>query len=206
MTRDGERIARSQEDPIVGGLPEAPGIRAAIGLTPALGAHLLGLADALLVDDFPGATISRGEREMLAEAVSAANDCFFCMDSHAAHAAAVFEKDGATEMLPLVEEIKIGSIEKLSPKMRALLGVARTVRRSARELTSDDVARAKSAGASDGDVQLAVLIAAGFSMYNRMVDGLRARTPADIDVYRPRAAQIAEHGYSARPASVPARG
>ena len=206
MARIDERIARSREEPIVDGLPEAPGIRAAIGLTPALGAHLLGLADALLVDDFPGATISRGEREMLAEAVSAANDCFFCMDSHGAHAAAALEKDGATDMLPLVEEIKIGSIEKFSPKMRALIQIARTVGRAARELTADDVARAKAAGASDGDVQLAVLIAAGFSMYNRMVDGLRARTPADLDVYRTRAVQIAEHGYSARPATVATRG
>ena len=73
MTREDERFARSQEAPIVGALPDVPGIRAAIGLTPALGSHLLGLADALLVDDFPGATIDRAEREFLAEAVSAAN-------------------------------------------------------------------------------------------------------------------------------------
>ena len=52
----------------------------------------------------------------------------------------------------------------------------------------------------DGDVQLAILIASAFSMYNRLVDGYRARTPADIDVYRDRAAQIADHGYSAPPA------
>jgi hypothetical protein len=50
-----------------------------------------------------------------------------------------------------------------------------------------------------------VLIAAAFSMYNRMVDGFRARTPSDIEVYRPRAAQIAEHGYSARPAVAAAK-
>jgi uncharacterized peroxidase-related enzyme len=184
-------------------LPDAPGIRAAIGLTPSLGIHLLGLADALLVDAFPGATIDRAEREMLAEAVSAANDCFFCMDSHAAHAAAVLEKVGATERLPLVEEIKIGSFEKFSPKMRALIQIARTVRRAPRELTSSDVATATASGASDADIQLAVLIAAAFSMYNRLVDGFRARTPANPEMYRPRAVQIAEHGYSARPAPAP---
>ena len=32
--------------------------------------------------DYPGATLVRAEREMLATAVSAANDCFFCMDCH----------------------------------------------------------------------------------------------------------------------------
>ena len=206
MARDDERIARSQEEPIVGGLPDVPGIRAAIGLTPVLGSHLLGLADALLVDDYPGATINRAEREMLAEAVSAGNDCFFCMDSHGAHAAAVLEKQGATDLLPLLDDIKTGSFERFSPKMRALIRIARTVGRAPRELTANDTAAAIATGATDADVQLAVLIAAGFSMYNRMVDGFRARTSADVEVYRPRAAQIAEYGYSARPASVPGRG
>jgi hypothetical protein len=42
-----------------------------------------------------------------------------------------------------------------------------------------------------------VLIASAFSMYNRLVDGFRARTPADVNVYRERAVEIAEHGYSA---------
>ena len=79
MARDEERLSRSQEEPIVGGLPDVPGILAAIRLTPGLGVHLRGLADELLVNDFPGATIQRGEREMLATAVSAANDCFYCM-------------------------------------------------------------------------------------------------------------------------------
>ena len=143
---------------------------------------------------------------MLAEAVSAANDCFFCMDSHGAHAAAALGKAGATELLPLVDEIKVGSFDRFSPKMRALIQIARTVGRAARDLTADDVAVATASGASDGDVQLAVLIAAAFSMYNRMVDGLRARTPAALETYRPRAVQIAEHGYSARPPSVPSRG
>ncbi|HEY8198695.1 MAG TPA: hypothetical protein VIF44_02910, partial [Candidatus Limnocylindrales bacterium] len=73
MARDDERLARSQQDPIVGGLPDVPGILAAIMLTPGLGVHLRGLADEALVKDFPGATISRVEREMLATAVSAAN-------------------------------------------------------------------------------------------------------------------------------------
>ncbi|HKO32110.1 MAG TPA: carboxymuconolactone decarboxylase family protein, partial [Candidatus Limnocylindria bacterium] len=82
MSRDDERLARSQEEPIVSGLPDVPGIGVAMRLTPGLGVHLRGLADEVLVKDFPGATIRRHEREMLATAVSAANDCFFCMDSH----------------------------------------------------------------------------------------------------------------------------
>jgi uncharacterized peroxidase-related enzyme len=199
MARDDERLARAQEDPIVGGLPEAPGILAAMQLTPGLAFHLRGLADQLLVNEFPGATIGRAEREMLATAVSAGNDCFFCMDSHAAFAAAAAEHRGTPDLAPLLDDLKRGSSERLDPKMAALMRIAGTVRREPRELTPLDVQAALSVGATDGDVQLAVLIAAGFSMYNRMVEGFRARTAPTPDAYRERASQIALYGYSAPP-------
>jgi uncharacterized peroxidase-related enzyme len=199
MARDDERLERAREEPIVGGLPDVPGIGAAIRLTPELGVHLRGLADELLVNDFPGASIDRVEREMLATAVSAANDCFFCMDSHAAHATAVMEQTGTTDRVPLIDVVKVGSSDGFDPKMRSLLRIARIVRGDARELTAADVEAAHAAGATDADVQLAVLIAAAFSMYNRMVDGFRARTAPTPDAYRERAAQIAELGYSAQP-------
>jgi uncharacterized peroxidase-related enzyme len=197
MARDDERMARSQEDPIVGSLPDAPGILAAIRLTPELGVHLRGLADELLVNDFPGATITRAEREMLATATSAANDCFYCMDSHGAFATAVLERTGDTDRVALIDTIKLGSSDGLDPKMQALLRITRQVQRAPRELTAAEVEAARAAGASDADVQLAVLIAAAFSMYNRMVEGFRAPTPPTAEAYRDRAAQIAEFGYSA---------
>ena len=100
MARDDERVARSNEDILVGSLPDAPGILAAIRLTPGLGVHLRGLADELLVNDFPGATISRPQREMLATAVSAGNDCFYCMDSHGAFASALLEHTGQSTCCP----------------------------------------------------------------------------------------------------------
>jgi uncharacterized peroxidase-related enzyme len=196
MARDEERQVRSQEEPIVGGLPDAPGILTAIRLTPGLGVHLRGLADELLVNDFPGATLVRAEREMLATAVSAANDCFYCMDSHGAFANALLERSGATELAPLVDVVKVGSSEGFDDKMRALLQIARTVQREPRDLTAADVAAAHAAGAADADVQLAVLIAAAFSMYNRMVEGFRARTPPSAEAYRDRAGEIATNGYS----------
>jgi len=198
MAREEERLTRSAEEPIVDGLPDVPGIGAAIRLTPGLGVHLRGLADELLVHDFPGATINRAEREMLATAVSAANDCFFCMDSHGAFATALLEASGSRQLAPLVDEIKTGSSEGFDDKMRALLHIARTVRREPRDLTTTDVAAARAAGAADADVQLAVLIAAAFSMYNRMVEGFRAKTAPSAEAYRERAAEIAEHGYSAQ--------
>lgn len=197
MARDEERLARSEEDPIVGGLPQVPGIGTAIRLTPALGVHLNGLANELLVSDFPGTTLQRFEREMLATAVSAANDCFYCMDSHGAFATALLERDGATHHAPLIDVIKIGSSEGLDDKMTALLHIARTVRRAPRELTLEEVDAAHEAGATEADVQLAVLIAAVFSMYNRMVEGFRARTLPSADAYRTRAGETAANGYGA---------
>jgi uncharacterized peroxidase-related enzyme len=204
MARDDERSARSEQPILVGSLPDAPGILTAIRLTPGLGVHLRGLADELLVHDFPGTTLQRAEREMLATAVSAANDCFYCMDSHGAFATALLENDGAVDLIPVIDTIKLGSSDGLDPKMAALLHIARTVRRDGLALTDDDVATAHEAGATDADVQLAVLIAAAFSMYNRMVDGFRAATPPTTAVYGDRAREIASHGYSdPRVTSVP---
>ena len=197
MVRDTERLDRAREEPLVGGLPEVPGIGVAMRLTPGLGIHLRGLADEVLVHDNPGATIDRVEREMLATAVSAGNDCFFCMDSHAEHATALLELTDALDRAPLLEELKAGGAASFDPKMRALLDIARTVGRSPRELTAAQVDAATAAGATDGDVQLAVLIASAFSMYNRLVDGFRARTPPTTEPYQGRAREIAEHGYSA---------
>ena len=202
MTRDDERMQRAQQGVLVGGLADVPGIMAAMRLTPSMGTHLRGLADELLVNDYPGATISRFDRETLATAVSAANDCFFCMDSHAEHGAALLHGEEFGAGLALLDEVKRGDFAGFDPKMQALLHISRTVGGNALELTAADVEAAKAAGASDADVQLAVAIAAGFSMYNRLVDGLRAQTPPVTEVYRETAARIAANGYSGPPGGV----
>lgn len=199
MAREDERAARAREQPIVGSLPaEAPGILAAMKLSPALATHLRGLADALLVAAYPGATLTRGERELIATAVSGANNCFYCMDTHGAFAAEVLARGGmdAAPIADLVDGAKCATDAGQSVKMRALLAIARAVQRDARSLERATVTQAIDAGASDADTQLAVLIASAFCMYNRMVDGLRSPTPADPDAYKSRAVQIADHGYS----------
>jgi uncharacterized peroxidase-related enzyme len=205
MTRDDERFQRASQPPIVGGLPDIPGIGAAMGLSPELGLHLRGLADALLVNDFPGATLRRAEREMIAAATSAGNDCFFCMDSHAAFATELLDRDGDEARKPLVDDLLTGQLDGFDPKMRALLHIASVVRRDPLELTADDVAPAAKAGATDGDVQLAVCIASAFSMYNRLVDGLRTMTPPTRDAYAESAQRIASQGYSRPPEATGAR-
>ena len=140
---------------------------------------------------------------MLATAVSAANDCFYCMDSHGAFATRPARTSTVRpDRVPLIDVIKVGSSEGFDDKMRALLHVARTVRREPRDLTAADVAAAHAAGATDADVQLAVLIAAAFSMYNRMVEGFRARTLPSADAYRvalPRSRRMATATSGSRP-------
>ena len=118
------------------------------------------------------------------------------MDSHGAFACELLRRDGVSDGANRVDAIKAGGTSDADARLEALLHVVRTVAADARALQADDIARAHVAGASDGDVQLAVLIAAGFSMYNRMVDGLRAATPADPAVYGARAGQIADAGYA----------
>ncbi len=204
MSLDEKRQRRASEEPIVGGLPDAPGIIAAMSLSPGLAAHLRGLANELLVKEYPGASLTRAERELIATAVSAANECFYCMDCHGAFALALLRDASPSSAHALVEDLKTGEASGLSSKMRALVDIARTVQRRSRDLTREDVALALRAGATDADTQLAVLIASAFCMYNRMVDGFRARTPQDVGAYRARAAEIAEHGYvDPRVASIP---
>jgi uncharacterized peroxidase-related enzyme len=196
MERDEERRARSLETPVVHGLPDVPGIVAAMRLSPGLALHLRGLADELLVKEFPGTTLTRPERELLATAVSAGNDCFYCMDSHAAFASELLRRANVPGVEALVDSVRGGRSEGVGAKLAALLELARQVQRNARVVTRENVERALEAGASDADTQLAVLIASAFCMYNRMVDGLRAKTPASSEAYRARAIEIADHGYS----------
>ena len=173
-------------------------------LAPGLALHLRGLADELLVKDFAGSTMTRAERELIATAVSAENDCFYCMDSHGAFASELLERANISGIEALVDTVKSKGSDGLTDKMQALVHIARVVQRSSRDVTRDDVERAIEAGATDADTQLAVLIAAGFCMYNRMVDGLRAKTPPSAEAYRARATEIAEHGYSdSRITSIP---
>jgi len=198
--RELDRKRRSAEEPLVGNLPDYPGIWAAMMISPDLKEALEVLTDVVLVRPFAGATLSRGERELLASAVSAGNACFYCMDGHGAFASALLQKDGMaeTEADRLVEDLKSCRTDLLSAKMRALVHIAQTVRDRAWALQMSDIEEARQAGATEEDVQLAILISSAFCMFNRMVEGFRAKTPADVNVYRQRAGPIVENGYSGR--------
>jgi uncharacterized peroxidase-related enzyme len=138
-------------------------------------------------------TLSRGERELIATHVSWRNDCYFCQTIHGAVAAAQLNHDEA-----LVQTVKTDWIHaEISPKLKALLNIAGKVQQDGKLVTEDDVAAARREGATDLEIHDTVLIAAMFCMCNRYVDGLGTWAPRDPDIYRARAGEIVEHGYSA---------
>jgi uncharacterized peroxidase-related enzyme len=176
-----------------------PGIRGLLAFRPETGRPLSELAEALLVGDSP---LSRGERETIAAYVSRRNECAFCMDSHAAAARHLLGDEHGTVDAVLADP----DTAPVSPKMKALLGIAAKVQRGGRNVTDYDVAAARAAGATDRDIHDTVLIAAAFSMFNRYVDGLATLRPTDPTVYAEMGRRMAESGYAQRapaPASAP---
>jgi uncharacterized peroxidase-related enzyme len=136
-------------------------------------------------------SLSQAERELIATHVSAKNHCGFCMNSHAAAARHLWgERAGVVDAV-----IADPATDELPEKMRALLAIAGKVQGDARQVDSNDIARAREAGADDRAIHDTVLIAAAFSMFNRYVDGLATEEPADAAAYVPMGAMLAEQGY-----------
>ncbi|MCB0971208.1 MAG: peroxidase-related enzyme [Acidimicrobiales bacterium] len=172
-------------------LPEGlPGILGPMHFRPETAKPLNDLAEVLLRGP---STLSRGERELIAAAVSRGNDCHFCHSSHATFAA--LQIDGGWETVDAVIVDRDGA--PITPKLRALLAIADKVRVSGREVGAADIAAARDAGATDVEIHDAVLIAAAFCMFNRYVDGLGTWAPPERSDYEDNGRMIVEHGYAA---------
>ena len=168
---------------------EFPGILGPMTFRPEPAAPLNELVNILLRGE---STLSRGEREMIAAHVSWRNDCFFCQAIHGAVAAAQLGHDEA-----LVKKVKTDWAEaEISEKLKALLNIAGKVQLGGKHVTAEDIARARTLGATDLEIHDTVLIAAVFCLCNRYVDGLGTWAPEDPALYRAGAAQIVEHGYT----------
>lgn len=168
---------------------EFPGIVGLMTFRPDTAAPINALANVLLRGE---STLSRGERELIATHVSWRNDCFFCQTIHGAVAAAQL---GHNEQL--VHKVKTDwEGAEISPKLKALLNIAGKVQLGGKHVTAEDVSLAREQGATDLEIHDTVLIAALFCMCNRYVDGLGTWAPEDPAIYRARAADIVEHGYS----------
>ncbi len=98
---------------------------------------------------------------------------------------------------PVVDEVlKQMEGSKLSTKMKALLNIAARVQIGGKEVKPDDIEKAKSLGADDGEIHDTVLIAGAFSMFNRYVDGLASFTPTDPLLYEEMGRRMVEEGYT----------
>jgi uncharacterized peroxidase-related enzyme len=146
------------------------------------------LAELLLRGPNP---LSSGEREMIATFVSSQNDCLFCQDSH--RAAAAHNLDGDYALVDAVKDDYQSAA--ISPKLKTLLNIAGKVAESGRNVSTDDIERAREAGATDKEIHDAVLIAAAFSMFNRYVDGLATWTPTEPEMYDVMGKRMAHQGY-----------
>jgi uncharacterized peroxidase-related enzyme len=168
---------------------EFPGILGLMTFRPETAAPMNELVNILLRGK---STLSPGERELIATHVSWRNDCFFCQTIHGAMAAAQLGNDEA-----LVQRVKTDwQNAEISAKMKALLNIAGRVQQGGKHVTAEDIAAARKHGATDLEIHDTVLIAAVFSMCNRYVDGLGTWAPEDPAIYRARAAEIVEHGYT----------
>ena len=169
-------------------LPEGiPGIGGGFAFRPETARPMRELAHILLHE--PG-SLTPGERELIATYVSSQNDCYFCQASHGAVAASHLGGDGVVAQVRMDFESA-----PVTPKLKALLAIAGKVQRGGKNVTAEDIALARSHGATDIEIHDTVLIAAAFCMYNRYVDGLGTWQPQDQTMYAEMGKHLAEHGY-----------
>ena len=170
-------------------LPEGlPGVLGPMAFSPDTAKPLNALAEVLL--RAPN-SLSEADREMIATYVSSQNDCYFCQH---AHGAVMAYRLGGNEKL--VNDVKLNfESAGISDKMKALLNIAGKVQKGGKQVTTDDVARAREQGATDKEIHDTVLIAAAFCMFNRYVDGLATWAPTDVNMYRENGKRLTEIGY-----------
>lgn len=171
---------------------QQPGIVELLFYKGTSGKALSNLAHTILHGPSP---LGKGDRELIASYVSYLNECEFCHESHCASANAHYGDEGK-----VVNAVK-KDLESapVSNKMKSLLKIAGQVQKSGRHVTKEYIDAAKNAGALDEEIHDTVLIAAAFCMYNRYVDGLGTRLPADNEAYAPMGKRMAKSGYKYPP-------
>ena len=135
-------------------------------------------------------TLSMGERELIAALVSSRNCTNFC---NAAHTKAADLLLGEAETARAVKaDIETAPV---SEKMKALLQIAALTQQLGSAVSTEAVARARNAGATDREIHDTVLIAALFCLYNKYVDGLATVAPTDPAYYQMLGERITGRGY-----------
>jgi uncharacterized peroxidase-related enzyme len=122
--------------------------------------------DALMLPETgsnPGGSLTKGEREMIVTATSAANQCLYCVVAHGA-LLRIYEKK------PLIADQVAVSYRKadISPRQRAMLDFAMKVCLQSHEIEDVDFQALYAHGFDDEDAWDIAAITAFFGLSNRM--------------------------------------
>ena len=145
-----------------------PHVFLALAHRPAEMRAFLAYHDALLLKE--GGGLTKGEREMIIVATSAANQCLYCVVAHGA-ILRVYEKK------PLIADQVATNHRKadITPRQRAMLDFAMKVCLHADEIEEADYAALRAHGFSDEDAWDIGAITAFFGLSNRMANMLALR-------------------------------
>lgn len=142
-----------------------PNVFLALARRPAEWRAFFAYHDALMAPESVGRTssLTKGEREMIVTATSAANKCLYCVIAHGA-LLRVYEKK------PLVADQVAVNYRKadISPRQRAMLDFAMKVCLHAGEMQEADFAALEMHGFDDEDAWDIAAITAFFGLSNRM--------------------------------------
>jgi uncharacterized peroxidase-related enzyme len=118
--------------------------------------------DALMLKD---GGLTKGEREMIVVATSAANQCHYCVIAHGA-ILRIYEKQ------PLIADQVAVNYRKadVTPRQRAMLDFALKVALRSAEIEDADFVRLREHGFADEDAWDIAAIAAFFAMSNRLAN------------------------------------
>ena len=142
-----------------------PNVFLALARRPAEWRAFFAYHDALMIPDESSKdrTLSKGDREMIVTATSAANQCLYCVVAHGA-LLRIYEKK------PLVADQVAVNYRKadISPRQRAMLDFAMKVCLHSGEIDEDDFGALRSHRFTDEDIWDIAAITAFFGLSNRM--------------------------------------
>ena len=140
-----------------------PNVFLALAHRPAEWRAFMAYHDALLVKDT--GSLTKGEREMIIVATSAANQCLYCVVAHGA-ILRIYEKK------PLIADQLAVNHKKadITPRQRAMLDFAMKVCLHSHEVDDSDYAVLRGHGFDDEDIWDIGAITAFFGLSNRMAN------------------------------------
>lgn len=140
-----------------------PNVFLALARRPAEWRAFFAYHDALMLKE--GGSLTKGDREMIVVATSAANHCLYCVVAHGA-ILRIYEKK------PLVaDQVAVNHLKAdITPRQRAMLDFAMTVCQRSHEIGDADFEALKAHGFDDEDAWDIAAITAFFGLSNRMAN------------------------------------